>query len=145
MEELTPQFDPKHPELYEPTEREMELGDLITECMGNITEVARQRKSSRWICYYHINRSPYLKFLHQDAIERRVDKAEKKLDEAIDAGEEWAIKTILFTQGRNRGYTKQTEQTGVIEHRHTVQNWKKEADVKLKQLQEQVDERNDAD
>lgn len=43
---------------------------------------------------------------------RRVDRAEYKLDEAIERGEAWAIALTLKTTGKDRGYVERTEQTG---------------------------------
>jgi undecaprenyl pyrophosphate synthase len=43
---------------------------------------------------------------------RRVDKAELKLEQAIDAGEQWAITFTLRTLGKERGYVERQEVTG---------------------------------
>src|ERR1700722_1106447 len=39
-----------------------------------------------------------------------LDKCEGKLEEAVDAGEQWAINLSLKTLGRERGYWDKTEQ-----------------------------------
>ena len=40
---------------------------------------------------------------------RRVDRAEYKLDEAIERGEAWAIALVLKTTGKERGYVERQE------------------------------------
>lgn len=44
--------------------------------------------------------------------ERRLDKAELKLEQAVDKGEAWAIIFTLKTQGKKRGYVERNELTG---------------------------------
>ena len=43
---------------------------------------------------------------------RGLDRAESKLDDAIDRGEPWAISFKLATIGKHRGYVKRDEITG---------------------------------
>jgi hypothetical protein len=43
---------------------------------------------------------------------RRVDRAELKLDAAVDAGEPWAVALVLKTLGKDRGYVERQEMTG---------------------------------
>ncbi len=142
MNELVTQFNPKEPENYRPTEIEQRIGLLLTKNKGNITYVAAEYPSTRWNIYYHIKRSLYLQFVFEDARERRVDEAERKLDEAIERGEAWAIALVLRTLGRGRGYIEKVEQSGSFDHRHPIEDWKQEAERKIKQLQEAADKRN---
>jgi hypothetical protein len=142
MNELTTHFDAEHPEKYQPTQIEQRIGLLLTKHKGNITYVSSEYPTTRWGIYYHIKRSPYLQFVFKDAREKRVDEAERKLDEAIERGEAWAIALVLRTLGKERGYVEKVEQSGSINHRHTIEDWKTEADKRLKELQEQYDVRN---
>jgi len=41
--------------------------------------------------------------------ETRIDKAESKLDEALDRGEPYAVSLVLKTLGRHRGYVERVE------------------------------------
>ncbi len=41
-----------------------------------------------------------------------VDKCQRKLDEAVEAGEPWAIQMGLRTLGKDRGFTERSEVTG---------------------------------
>ncbi len=42
--------------------------------------------------------------------ERRVDRAEYKLDDALEDGQPWAIALVLKTIGKDRGYVERSEQ-----------------------------------
>ena len=44
--------------------------------------------------------------------ERMLDAAEEALYKAVRAGEPWAIKWVLATKGKERGYFEQNEHTG---------------------------------
>ena len=140
--ELTTQFNPEEPDHYVPTVIEEKISLLLTKLKGNVTAVATAYGCTRWNVYKHIDRSPYLQYIFEDARERRLDTAEAKLDEAIERGEPWAIALILRTLGRKRGYVEKVEQSGTIDHQHSIKNWKEEANKKIKELQEQYDKRN---
>jgi hypothetical protein len=45
--------------------------------------------------------------------EHIVDAAERKLGDAVEAGEPWAVTLALKTLGRDRGYVERNEQAGV--------------------------------
>jgi hypothetical protein len=59
-----------------------------------------------------MERWPDLRVLAKDRREFTIDKAEDKLEEAVDAGEGWAIKFTLATVGKRRGYVERQEHTG---------------------------------
>ena len=60
----------------------------------------------------YVDKSPKLQRLIAHYRQRRADKAELKLEQALDRGEPWAILFVLRTQGRDRGYVERTEVTG---------------------------------
>ena len=59
--------------------------------------------------YARIRKSPELQQLLDLYDGRRTDAAELKLEQAIRAGEPWAIQFQLKTKGRNRGYVERQE------------------------------------
>jgi hypothetical protein len=59
-----------------------------------------------------IRRSPRLQQAVAESREIRLDTAEYKLDQAIEAGEAWAICFFLKTQGKSRGYVERQEHSG---------------------------------
>lgn len=138
MNELATNFNPETPELYVPREIEKKIARLLIEKGGNITAVAKSYGCSRWNIYLHLKKSEFLRFVFEDERGRRVDRAEAQLDLAVERGEPWAIALVLRTLGKERGYVEKVEQSGSVEHRHTIEDWKKEAVKKLKELEEQA-------
>jgi hypothetical protein len=61
---------------------------------------------------HYVDNSPKLQRIIAHYRSRRVDKAELKLEQAIDRGEPWAISLTLRTIGRERGYVERSEVTG---------------------------------
>jgi hypothetical protein len=57
-------------------------------------------------------RSPEVAAAIRDHRAERVDRAESKLDLALDAGEAWAVSLVLCTLGKDRGYVKETRVAG---------------------------------
>jgi len=65
--------------------------------------------------------------LRQEVAERRgrrVDIGEAALDQAVLAGEAWAVQFLLRTQAKDRGYVERSELTGAdggpLEHEHSL-------------------------
>lgn len=56
-----------------------------------------------------ITRYPWYEAAVRESREQILDRAEEKLFEAVDRGEEWALKFTLSTAGKNRGYTNKLE------------------------------------
>jgi len=54
--------------------------------------------------YSYLNKNPELCKLREIVLEKKLDLAEKRLFEAVDAGNQWAIKYLLDKQGADRGY-----------------------------------------
>lgn len=59
-----------------------------------------------------IDREPTLKLYLDDHRETRVDKAEEIIDVAIEAKDLGIAKMVVVHQGKNRGWSTRTEQTG---------------------------------
>ena len=57
-----------------------------------------------------------------DAREYTLDRAETKLFEAMENGEPWAIRMVLMTLGRSRGYVEKTVNEVVPMHREIIVN-----------------------
>lgn len=68
-------------------------------------------KSTTYI-FDRVNRSPWLTGIMLELRGRRVDRAERGLDNAIAREEPWAISLVLKTLGKDRGYTERSEVTG---------------------------------
>ena len=71
---------------------------------GMIATAARLLGCSRQTLYDAIARHPELNAVVDGERELMLDTAELKLQEAIEAGEGWAVKFMLATQGHRRGY-----------------------------------------
>ena len=51
-----------------------------------------------------------------------LDKAEARLFDAMERGEPWAIRMVLMTLGRSRGYVEKTVNEVVPMHREIIVN-----------------------
>jgi hypothetical protein len=58
------------------------------------------------------DRYPQLRQVIDEAVEHTLDVAETKLIAAINKDHDWAIKFLLETKGKHRGYTRRQEITG---------------------------------
>ena len=65
---------------------------------------------TRWTIYNYIARHPTVKRAYEEQRQTIVDIAEGKLIAKLDAGEWPAIRYILSTLGRDRGYVERVEQ-----------------------------------
>jgi hypothetical protein len=72
---------------------------------GILTSVAERMQVSRQSLYAWLEKNPgERKFLVQET-ENVLDIAESKLFSAVENGENWAIKYLLSTKGKVRGYS----------------------------------------
>jgi hypothetical protein len=62
--------------------------------------------------YRYMKRYPHVQAVADAERGLVVDLAESKLYEAMVEGEAWAIRTILLTLGKDRGYVERHEKTG---------------------------------
>lgn len=79
---------------------------------GNISATARAHGVARQSVQDFIERYPELVQVLKDARETLVDNAESALSVAVAAQEQWAVKYVLSTLGKDRGYTERHELTG---------------------------------
>lgn len=89
-----------------------QIEEALRQTMGAITLAAERLGASYNTVRRYVDRSPNLQKLIEHYRERRVDKAELKLEQALTNGEPWAISLVLKTLGRNRGYVERKEITG---------------------------------
>lgn len=81
----------------------------LVDRMGTIALAADVLGCNALTVYRYLERYPRLKEVVAHFRERRVDKAELKLEEAIVKGEAWAIALTLKTLGKKRGYVERQE------------------------------------
>lgn len=87
-----------------------EIEAALRKTLGAITLASEQLGASYNTIKRYVDKSPTLQSLIAHYRERRVDKAELKLEEAIGNGEPWAIALTLKTLGKKRGYVERIEQ-----------------------------------
>jgi hypothetical protein len=89
---------------------------------GMIATAARLLGCTRQTIYDAIARHPEINTVVAGERELMLDTAEMKLQEAIDAGEGWAVKFKLATQGQSRSYIERqridVEDKQIIVHVH---------------------------
>jgi hypothetical protein len=80
----------------------------ITEALlaahGLIASAARLLGCTRQTIYDAIGRHPEINAVVAGERELLLDTAERKLHEAVEAGQGWAVRFYLVTQGQARGY-----------------------------------------
>lgn len=88
-----------------------EVVEAIREEDGIVSDVARALDTSRTTIYRYRDRHDEVKQALEDADEQVNDLTERKLVEAIEEGEPWAIRFRLKKKARDRGYGDQTDIT----------------------------------
>ena len=80
---------------------------------GNLTEVSREIGCSLRAIYNYRDQYPdvaeAIEFARETYRTATMDNAETKLDEHVENGAPWAIKYVLSTLGKSRGYTTKQE------------------------------------
>lgn len=89
----------------------------LDQAAGNVLGAATILGVHRSSLQRRINKSEKLQKHLAEARERQVDIAEIKLNAALGRNERWAVKYVLSTQGKHRGYTTKVEHdvTGQID------------------------------
>lgn len=85
------------------------LEQAIHKCGGVQAEVARTLKISRQAVNKRVRKSARLQQAIRDAEEQLLDEAESQLRKAVRSGRAWAIRFLLQTKGKKRGYTQGSE------------------------------------
>jgi len=99
-----------------------ELLFQLQNCDG-ITEIAKKFGVTPRGLRKRIQENPDLQLAQAEGRERLIDAAQSKLGDAVRNGEAWAVKFVLETWGKSRGFTKmiqvdsKDEPRGVI-HMH---------------------------
>lgn len=81
----------------------------IRRCRGLYYLAAEHLGVTKSALAYRITNDPELEAVAKDQRGKMLDKAETKLMEAVDNGEQWAIQLMLKTLGRDRGYVERQE------------------------------------
>jgi hypothetical protein len=84
--------------------RDEEIKKALLDNSGLISPAAKQLGLERQSLEHRLKTNPELKAWRVTCVEDAKDKAESKVQEAIDKSEPWAIQFFLKTQGRDRGY-----------------------------------------
>lgn len=79
---------------------------------GNMSATAQALKVTRQAISKRVKENPDLKAVCDEARETLVDLAESKLVGAVKKGNAWAVRLVLTTTGRGRGYVTRQESTG---------------------------------
>ena len=87
--------------------------DAVIGSEGNVSEVKRRLGLGSWeTAKKHIDKYPEAVALLKDEEMENLDLAEKQLRQKIKEGDMGAIKYLLSTKGKKRGYVEKTE----VEH-----------------------------
>ncbi|OQC57679.1 MAG: hypothetical protein BWX54_01132 [Verrucomicrobia bacterium ADurb.Bin018] len=86
--------------------------DAIPASAGIITTIAKRVGCSWHTAKKYIEAMPTLRQAYQDECEAILDMAESKLYKAVQDGDLQAVKYILATKGKKRGYTERLELGG---------------------------------
>ena len=81
-------------------------------CAGVVHTVAKKLDCAWSTAETYIDKWESTKEAYQNENETVLDLAETRLIEAVNKGQPWAIKYILSTRGKNRGYTERLEHSG---------------------------------
>lgn len=81
----------------------------LRRCRGMYYLAAEHLGVTKQALAYRITNDPELESVAKDQRGKMLDKAETKLMEAVDNGEQWAIQLMLKTLGRDRGYVERQE------------------------------------
>lgn len=88
----------------------------IRTAKGLKSEAARELGCSWYTVHRACRRHPTVQRVYEETREEFVDLAEKKLRDKVNKGADWAVKWVLATLGKNRGYVERVEQkqTGAV-------------------------------
>lgn len=88
------------------------MAEALTQADGLTTQAARILGCGVRTVQRYLKRFPDLHEIRDDVVSTMLDEAEGGLGEAVRKGDPWAIRFVLRTLGKNRGYTYREELTG---------------------------------
>lgn len=89
-----------------------EVETWLRKTRGNQAEVARRLGVTRSAVSKCVSRHPSLQAVMAEEDAAILDDAESALYKAVLTGEPWAVKWLLATKGKGRGYVERQEVTG---------------------------------
>lgn len=92
---------------------EVEVYHLIQQFKGNMSEVARELGRSRVSVMKFVNSKKLLIAVRKEITDQLLDLAEANYVKAVEEGDLVASRFVLETLGKDRGYTRRVEQTGL--------------------------------
>ena len=81
----------------------------IRDCEGKISTIAAMHGMTYYGVQKRIKSDPELADALEDTREHILDLAESQLIQAVRKGEMWAVKYLLETRGKSRGYSKRVD------------------------------------
>ncbi len=89
-----------------------QFADVLTRCKGMLFVASRTLRCDHKTMLTRVKKSPRLQAIVAEQIGQVVDTAELKLFDAMESGDLGAIKFLLGTKGRDRGYGEE------VKHKH---------------------------
>jgi hypothetical protein len=86
-----------------------QIASALKRARGMVYVAARHLKCSPNTIKARLETSEELREVREEARGLIVDTGELKLVDAVEAGEAWAVKYLLATQGKDRGYVEKQE------------------------------------
>lgn len=85
------------------------VASALEKTAGNQAEAARKLGVSRQALNRWVTDYPGLREIIADSSEVALDVAESRLLSAVKRGEAWAVRLMLTTKGRSRGYSTRVD------------------------------------
>jgi len=89
--------------------REMDVRTAVIASRGNISNAALLLGCSRQTLYERLKDNAELRAIIDDFRQSLVDTAETRLADAVERGEAWAVRLVLTTLGKSRGWTAEPD------------------------------------
>ena len=94
-----------------------QLEDAMRQSNGKVALAAGILKCCVKTIYNRMDKWPEIREIMDEVKIRRIDVAETKLEQAVMAGEAWAIKFILENQAQDRGYGRSLKLEGGLDNK----------------------------
>lgn len=89
-----------------------QMAEALQQCGGVPTDVAKQLGCERKTVYLYLERYPELNEIRAEANDELIDMAESGLRKSVGEGYFPAIRFVLQTKGKNRGYSERVQVVG---------------------------------